>query len=77
MLLDLFLPRHLRVFSMNPFHLFIRVLHTFGWLPGILILRAAFPFHKIAKLFDLFIPSSNLPRLRNDVTLHDPFCLPF
>jgi len=77
MSLDLFLARHLRVFSMKPFHLFRRILHTLGWLPSILILRAAFPFHKIPQLFHLFIPSSNLSRVRNDLTIDDPFCLPF
>ena len=73
MLLDLAQARHLRVFSMKPFHLFLRVLHTLGWLPGIFILRASLPFHKIPKLLYLFIPSSNLPRIRNDLAFDDPF----
>jgi len=77
MSLDLSRARHLRTFSMKPFHLFLRVIHTFGWLPSILILHAAFPFHKIVKLFHLFTPSSNLSRVRNDLTLDDPFYLPF
>jgi len=57
MSLDLSRTRHLRVLSMKPFHLFLRVPHTFGWLPSILVLRAAFPFYKIPKLFHRFIPS--------------------
>ena len=77
MLLDLSPARHLRVLSMKPFHLFLRVLHTFRWLPGILVLRAAFACYKIPKLCHRFIPSSNLSRVGNDLTLDDPFYLPF
>jgi len=76
MLLDLSQARHLRVLSMKPFHLFLRVLHTFGWFPSILVLGAAFPFYKILKLFHRFIPSLHLSRVGNDLTLDDPFYLP-
>ena len=77
MLLDLSRARHFRVFSMKPFHLFLRVVHsTFRWLPSILVLHAAFPFYKIPMLLHSFIPSSNLSRVGNDLTLDDPFYLP-
>jgi len=76
MLLDRSRARDLRVLSMKPFHLFLRVHYTFGWLRSILVLRAAFPFYKIPKLFHLFVPSSNLSRVGNDLTLHDAFYLP-
>jgi len=63
MLLGLSWARHLRVLAMQPFHLFLRVLHTFAWFLSIFILPAALPFHKIPKLFPRFIPSSNLSSL--------------
>jgi len=74
---DLSRALHLPVFSMKPFLFLLRVLHTFGWFPSILILCAAFPFHKLSKLFHRFIPSSNFSRVRYDLTLDDPFYLPF
>jgi len=37
MSLNLSRAEHLRILSMKPFHLFLRVLHTFGCLPNILI----------------------------------------
>jgi len=77
MLLDLGRVRHLRAFSIKPFHLFLRVLHNFGWFPSIFILRTAFLFHKIPKLFHHIIPSWNLSRVGNDLALDDPFHLPF
>jgi len=76
MSLDLSRARHPWVFSMKPFPLFLPLLHTFGWLPSILILHPAFPLHKILKLFHRFIPSSNLWRVGNDLALDDPFFLP-
>ena len=76
MLLDLPQARHFQVLSMKPFHLFLRVPHTFRWLPSVRVLRAAVPFYKIPKLFDQFIPPSNLSRVGNDLTLDDPFYLP-
>ena len=76
MSLDLSRAPHLRVLSMKPFHLFLRVHHTVGWLPSILVLRSAFPFYKIPKLFHRFVPSSNLSRVGNYLTLDDPFYLP-
>jgi len=76
MLLDLLRALHLRAFFMKPFHLFLRVLHTFEWLPSILVLCAAFLFYKIRKLFHRFIPSPHLSRAGNDLTLDDPFYLP-
>ena len=75
MLLDLFRARHLWVLSMQPFHLCLHVSHTFGWLPSILVLRAAFLFHKIPKFFHRFIPSLNLSCVGNDLTFDDPFHL--
>jgi len=77
MLLDLSRAWHLRAFFMKPFHLFLRVPHTLVGFPPILILRAAYPFHKIRKLFHRVIPSSNLSRVGNDLTLADPRYLPF
>jgi len=77
MSLDLSWARHLRVFSMKPFHLFLRVPHTLGGFPRIFIIRAAFPFHKVPKLFHRFIPSANLSRVGNHLTLDDRFYLPF
>jgi len=62
---------------MKAFHLFLRVLHTFGWFPSILVLSAGFPFYTVPKLFHRFIPSSNLSRVGNDLTLDDPFYLLF
>ena len=76
MLLDLSRARHLRVFFMKPFHLFLRVLHTFRWLPSILVLCAAFPLYTIPKLFPRFIPSPHLSRVGDHLTLDDPFYLP-
>ena len=76
MLLDLSWARHIRIFSLEPFPLFLRVLHTFRWRPSILILYAAFPCHKISKLFHRLIPPSNLSHVRNDLILDDPFYLP-
>ena len=67
--LNLIRSRHVRVFSMKTFHLFLRVFHTFGWLPGIFIFCASFPFHEVPKLFYHFIPSPNLSRVRDDFTL--------
>ena len=75
MLLDLSWARYLRIFSMKRFHLFLRVLHTFGLLPNILILRAAFSFHKVRKFFHRLIPSSHLLHVRNDLALDNPFYL--
>jgi len=75
MLLDLSRARHLRGLSMKPFHLFLRIPHTLAGFPRISILRAAFLFHKIPKLFHWFSPSSNLSRVRNDLTPDDPFYL--
>jgi len=63
MLLNLLRARHPPVFSMKPFHLFLRILHTFAWFPHISMICAPFPFHKIPKLLHRFIPSSNLSRL--------------
>jgi len=77
MLLDISRARHLCVFPMKPFHFFLRVVHTLGWLPSILILHAAFPFHKRPKVVQRFNPSSNLSGVPNDLTLDDPFYLPF
>jgi len=77
MSLDRFHARHLRIFSMKPPHLFLYVLHTFVWLPSILILRAASLFHKIPKPFHRFIPYSNLLRVGNDLSLDNPFHVPF
>jgi len=76
MLHDLTWARHLRVFSMKPIYLFLRVPHTSRWFPSVLVLRAAFPFYKRPKLFHRFIPSSNLSCVGNDLTLDDPFYLP-
>jgi len=75
MLLDLSLARHPCVFSMKPFHLFLRVLYTFTWLPSVLVLCAAFPFYKTPKLSHRFIPSSNLSRVGDHLTLDNPFYL--
>jgi len=61
---------------MKSFHLFVRVPHTFRWLPSVLVLRAAFPFYKIPKVFHRFIPPLNLLCVGNDLTLDDPFYLP-
>jgi len=77
MLLDLSRARHLRAFSMKPFHLFLLVPHTLVGFPRIFIPRAAYPFHKIAKLFYRVIPSVNLSRVGNDLTLDDPCYLSF
>ena len=76
MLFDLLQLRHLRAFSMKPFHLLLHLLSTFGWLSCILILRAAVKFHKIAMLLNRFIPALNLSRIGNDLTLEDAFYLP-
>jgi len=76
MLLDISQARHLRVLPMKPFHLFMRVPHTLEGFAHIFILRASFPFNKIPKLFHWFIPSSNLSRVGNLLTLDDPFYLP-
>jgi len=76
MLLDLSWARHIRILSLEPFPLFLRVLHTFRWRPSILILYAEFPCHKISKLFHRLIPPSNLSHVRNDLILDDPFYLP-
>jgi len=76
MLLDLSRVRHLRVCFMKQFHLFFRLLPTFGWLPSILVLCAAFPFYKIRKPFHRFITSWHLSRVGDDLTLDDPFYLP-
>ena len=73
MSLDLSRARHLQVVSMKPFHLFLRVLHTFVWFPSIVVLRAPFPFYKIPNRFHCFIPSSNLSGVGNDLALHNPF----
>jgi len=75
MLLDLSGARHLRVLSMKPFHIFLRVPHSSRWLPSILLLRAAFLFYKIPKLFHRFIPSSIPSRVGNDITLDYSFYL--
>ena len=77
MLLDRSRARDLRVLSMKPFHLFLRVPHALAGFPRIFILRAAFPFHKVRKLFHRFIPSSDLSRVGNDLTVDDPVYLPF
>jgi len=77
MSLDLPRVRHLRILSIKPFHLFLRILHPFQWFPSIFILLAAFPFYKVRKLFHPFIPSSNLSRVGNTLALDDPFPLPF
>jgi len=45
--------------------------------PRIFILRTAFPFHKIPKLFRHFIPSLNLSHVGNDLGLDNPLHLPF
>jgi len=76
MLLDLFRALHLRVLSMKAFHLFLRVLHTFWWFPSIIVLRPAFPFSKVLNLFHRFIPSSNLSRVGDNLTLDYHFYLP-
>jgi len=76
MLLDLSGARHLRVPCMKPFHLFLRVLHTFAWFPSIFVLRAAFPFYKIPKLLHRFIPFPNISCVGDDLTLDNPFYLP-
>jgi len=75
MSLDLSRSRHHWVLSMKPFYLFLCVVPTFGWFPSICVLWAAFPFDKIPKLFHRFLPSSNLSRIGNDLTLDDPFYL--
>jgi len=75
MLHDLSWARPLRNLSLEPVHLFLRVLHTFGCGPSILILYAAFPCHKISKPFHWLIPPSNLLHVRNDLILDDPFYL--
>ena len=77
MLLDLAQARHLQFLSMKPFHLFLRVLHTFRRLPSIFILRVSLPFYKIPKLFYLFVPASNLPSVRNNFAFDDSFDFPF
>jgi len=77
MSLDLSLTRHVRIPSLKPFHLFLRVLHTFGWLPSILILRAALPLHKIPQLLHRLLLSSNLSPVGNDLALDYPFYFPF
>jgi len=41
-----------------------------------LILRAAFPLHKIPKVSQQFIPSTNLLLVRNDLPMDDSFYLP-
>jgi len=72
MSLDLSRARHLRVLSMKSFHLFPGILHPLRGFPSIFIFGAAFPFHKIPKLFHQLIPASNLSRVRNDLALNDP-----
>jgi len=67
---DLSGGRNIRVFSMKAFHLFLRVLHTFGWLPSIRVLHVAFPFIKIPKIIHRFIPISHLSPRRNDLAFH-------
>ena len=77
MLLDLSWAQHLRIFPMKPFYLFLWVLDPLWLFPSVFILRAAFRFHKLAKLFHRIISSSNLSHVGNDLTLDDPFYLPF
>jgi len=77
MLHDLAWAQHPRVLSMKPFHIFLRVLHTFGRFPSILDLRPGFPFYKVPKLFHRFIPPSNQSRVGPDLTLDDPSYLGF
>jgi len=47
------------------------------WFPGVLVLRADFPFNKVTKFLEVFVTSSNLPPVNNNFTLHDFFYLLF
>ena len=68
-------PWHVRVFSMNLFPHFSGVFQPLQWFPGVSILWASGPFHKLSELFDLLVYPSDLSSIGDYLTFHNSFNL--
>ena len=69
--------RHPLVFPKKFLHYLPGVYQPLRWFPGIFILWASCPFHKVAEFFKLFIYSSNLSLIGDYLTLYNFSNLPF